>query len=40
MNLGYELLSAAAERELPKIDEKLFFDVVASQPTVRAARRR
>ena len=40
MNLGYELLSAAAERELPKIDEKLFFDVVAPQPTARAARRR
>lgn len=40
MNLGYELLTAAAERELPKIDEKLFFDVVAPQPPARAARRK
>ncbi len=40
MNLGYELLTAAAERELPKIDEKLFFDVVAPQPNARAGRRK
>lgn len=27
MNIADELLSAAAERELPKLDEKLYFDV-------------
>jgi general secretion pathway protein A len=31
MNMGAELLAAAAERELAQIDEKLFFDVF-SQP--------
>lgn len=40
MNLAYELLIAAAERELPKLDEKLFFDVLAPPPPVRASRRR
>jgi general secretion pathway protein A len=29
MNLGDELLSAALERDLPQLDEKLFFDVFA-----------
>ena len=32
MNLADELLSAALERELPRLDEKLFLDVFA-QPT-------
>ena len=27
MNLADELLAVAAERELPRLDEKLFFDV-------------
>ncbi len=40
MNIGYELLTAAAEREAPRIDEKLFFEVVAPQPTARVARRK
>jgi type II secretory pathway predicted ATPase ExeA len=40
MNLAYELLIAAAERELPRLDEKLFFDVLAPPPPARASRRR
>jgi type II secretory pathway predicted ATPase ExeA len=40
MNLAYELLIAAAERELPRLDEKLFFDVFAPPPPARASRRR
>ncbi len=39
-NIGYELLTAAAEREAPRIDEKLIFEVVAPQPTARVARRK
>lgn len=33
MNLGSDLLSAAAQRELPAIDEKLFFEVFAPPPS-------
>jgi hypothetical protein len=40
MNLTYELLIAAAERELPRLDEKLFFDVLAPPPPARVSRRR
>ena len=40
MNLAYELLTAAAERELPKLDEKLFFDVLAPPPVTRSASKR
>jgi general secretion pathway protein A len=36
MNLGDELLAAAVDRELPRLDEKLFLDVF-NQP-VRAAK--
>ncbi len=36
MNLGDELLCTAAERELPSLDEKLFFDVF--QPPTPAAK--
>jgi general secretion pathway protein A len=44
MNLADELLAVAAERELPRLDEKLFLEVVA-QTTKRktagaAARKR
>ena len=41
MNLADELLSVAADRELPRLDEKLFLDVFAQpskpkpQPTPR-----
>lgn len=37
MNMADELLCAAAERELPQLDEKLFFDVF--QPPKPAKRR-
>jgi general secretion pathway protein A len=32
MNLADELLTVAADRDLPRLDEKLFFDVFG-QPT-------
>lgn len=32
MNLGDELLAVALERELPRLDEKLFLDVFAQSP--------
>jgi general secretion pathway protein A len=32
MNLADELLTVAADRELPRLDEKLFLDVFAQQP--------
>ena len=32
MNLGDELLAVAAERELARLDEKLFLDVFAQAP--------
>jgi general secretion pathway protein A len=43
MNLGDELLSVAADRELPRLDEKLYLEVFAQPPkpkTVVAARKR
>ncbi len=43
MNLGDELLAAAAERELARLDEKLFLEVFAQTPKpkpVAAARKR
>lgn len=33
MNLADELLFAGAERELPRLDEKLYFDVFNQQPS-------
>jgi type II secretory pathway predicted ATPase ExeA len=32
MNIADELLAAAAERDLPRLDEKLYFDVFQSPP--------
>jgi general secretion pathway protein A len=42
MNLADELLSLAADRELPRLDEKLFLDGLAQPPKakVAAAKRR
>lgn len=42
MNLGDELLSVAADRDLPRLDEKLFLDAFHQQarPTKTAAKRR
>jgi hypothetical protein len=42
MNLGDELLAAAAERELARLDEKLFLEVFAHapKPKVKGARKR
>jgi general secretion pathway protein A len=37
MNLGDELLSVAADRELPRLDEKLFFDTFQPPSPKRAA---
>lgn len=41
MNLGDELLAAAAERELPRLDEKLYLEFFAApvQPRTGAKRR-
>lgn len=38
MNMGNELLEAAAERELAQLDEKLFLEVFAIPPGVRLQR--
>jgi len=40
MNLADELLSAAAERDLPRLDEKLFLEVFAQQPVRQKAQER
>lgn len=42
MNLGDELLTVAAERDLAQLDEQLFFDVFAppAQPKKRPAKRK
>jgi type II secretory pathway predicted ATPase ExeA len=41
MNMADELLAAAAERELPKLDEKLYFDVFQPPaPKIKAAPRK
>ena len=38
-NMGQELLTAAAGRELPTLDEKLFFDVFTQKPKSRRSRK-
>lgn len=40
MNLGDELLAVAAERELPRLDEKLFLDTFQQPPRGKAAAAR
>lgn len=40
MNLGDELLVAAAERDLPRLDEKLYFDLFAAPIPPRAGAKR
>lgn len=40
MSLGNELLSAAAQRELPQIDEKLYFEIFAPPSSSQASHRR
>jgi type II secretory pathway predicted ATPase ExeA len=40
MNLADELLTVAAERELPRLDEKLFFDVFGQASKPKPARKR
>ena len=41
MNLGDELLATAADRELPRLDEKLFLDAFHQQPrTAKTATKR
>ena len=40
MNLADELLAVAAARELPRLDEKLFFDVFGQTPKPKPARKR
>jgi hypothetical protein len=38
MNLADELLAVAAERDLPRLDEKLYLDVFAQpQPKIKTA---
>jgi type II secretory pathway predicted ATPase ExeA len=36
MTLGCDLLAEGAKRELPKLDEKLYFELYAPPPTLRA----
>jgi hypothetical protein len=36
--MGAELLAAAAERNLPRLDETLYFQVLAPPPKPRRAR--
>jgi general secretion pathway protein A len=38
MNLGDELLAVASERELARLDEKLFLDVFAQSPKPKSAQ--
>ncbi|MEJ7729171.1 MAG: ATP-binding protein [Polyangiaceae bacterium] len=40
MNLGDELLAVAADRELARLDEKLFLDVFAQTPKVKPAAKK
>ncbi len=40
MNLADELLAVAAERELPRLDEKLFLDVFGQAPKPKATNRK
>jgi hypothetical protein len=39
MNMADELLAVAADRELARLDEKLFLDVFAHEPRPKAAAR-
>lgn len=36
-NMGSELLSTAAEREIPQIDEQMYFEVFAQKPAPRSS---
>jgi hypothetical protein len=38
MNLGDELLADAADRELARLDEKLFLEVFAQTPKAKPAQ--
>jgi type II secretory pathway predicted ATPase ExeA len=40
MNLADELLAAAAERELPRLDEKLFLEVFGAAPKPKSSTRK
>jgi len=40
MNLADELLAAAAERELPRLDERLFLDVFGQAPKPKSSSRK
>jgi general secretion pathway protein A len=40
MNLADELLTAAADRNLPRLDEKLFFDVFGQSPKPKPSTRK
>ena len=40
MNLAEELLTIAADRDLPRLDEKLFLDVFGSAPKPKSPRKR
>lgn len=39
MNLSEELLAVGADRDMPKLDEKLFLDIYAPQPKKAAKRK-
>jgi type II secretory pathway predicted ATPase ExeA len=40
MNLASELLTVAADRELPRLDEKLYFDVFSQTPKPKPPARK
>jgi hypothetical protein len=40
MNLADELLAAGAERELPRLDEKLFLEVFGPAPKPKSPTRK
>jgi type II secretory pathway predicted ATPase ExeA len=40
MNLADELLSVAADRDLPRLDEKLYFDVFGQPPKPKSPTRK
>lgn len=39
MNLADELLTVAADRELPRLDEKLYLDVFGQSPKPKPRKR-
>ncbi|WP_437644657.1 hypothetical protein [Sorangium sp. So ce362] len=39
MNLADEMLAAAADRELPRLDEKLYLDVFGQSPMPKPRKR-